>query len=275
MRSFVIIVCMLLVMGTTHAQVIHIGLKGGANLSWMKLDDPDFNQDYDIKPTLGFNAGMAFSAKLNDRYFLHSELAYSKKGKVVTGKLNLHDRMVYDYIEIPLTFNVFFDAKFKMQNVKHFKWYLGAGPNLSYWLGGRGRVINDELREYSTPGGDDGSITYTIKFGSRGDTQAHPEIIYVDRANRRQFGINFGGGIFLEPLNGNKIMLDVRFEWGHSWMGKSGYSDYVFPTGYGDALQARNMGLRLSAMYMLEFSTDKKIMNKGKSTGNRKMKKRR
>jgi hypothetical protein len=62
-------------------------------------------------------------------------------------------------------------------------------------------------------------------------------------------------------------MFDLRFELGHSWFARKEDSvDRVFPTSYQDDLRSRNMGLRLSAMYLLQFSTDKKTRNKGKST---------
>ena len=70
----------------------------------------------------------------------------------------------------------------------------------------------------------------------------------------------------VEPMPNRKIMVDLRFEIGHSWLGGDESADYVFPTMYSKSMEARNLGLRLSLMYLLQANTDKKVRNKGKST---------
>jgi hypothetical protein len=80
-----------------------------------------------------------------------------------------------------------------------------------------------------------------------------------------QVGVNIGAGILLEPANGRKVMVDLRFELGHTWLGKPESADYVFPATFYNNLKARNMGLRFSVMYLLESNLDKKVRNKGKS----------
>jgi hypothetical protein len=245
------------------AQVVHVGVKGGLNLSWVRPQEPDFRKAYNISPVFGFNGGAAFNFNLREKYFLHSEILYSTKGKITTGPDELHDKVIYQFIEVPLLYNIFFKGKLDSKNIKRFKWYVGFGPNFSYWLSGKGTIKHYEIREY-----DGEAIDYRIKFGKRPEEdEGRSDVVYVDNANRLQLGLSLGGGILLEPINGKKVMFDVRFEFGHSWFAKKeDSSDRAFPSSFQDDLRTRSMGLRLSAMYLLAFNTDKKVMNKGKST---------
>ncbi len=77
--------------------------------------------------------------------------------------------------------------------------------------------------------------------------------------------MNFGAGLWVEPMTNRKIMVDLRFELGHSWLAGAQSADYVFPQSYSKNLQARNLGLRLSLVYLLQTNLDKKVRNKGKS----------
>jgi hypothetical protein len=245
-----------------YSQIIQAGLKGGFNLSWVRPNDKEFRDKYDIDPVPGFNAGAVFSFKMKDRFFLNTEILYSTKGRVTTGPLDLKDKVIYRYIEVPLIYNVHFKGQLKMKNVKQFKWYVGIGPNFSYWLGGKGAIEHFEFNDYGVP-----EIEYKLKFGERTEEdEGESEIVYVEGAKRLQLGVNIGGGIILEPINNRKVMLDIRFELGHTWLGRAESTDYVFPESYNDNLRTRNMGLRFSLMYLLEFNTDKKVKNKGKST---------
>jgi hypothetical protein len=136
------------------------------------------------------------------------------------------------------------------------------GPNLSYWLGGSGRIVNTEFIENQFP-----ELKYTIRFGERKEDGAQSNI-YMKDANRFQWGIQIGGGILLEPVNGQKIMIDARFELGHTWVGEENSADFIIPLDYHSArnMKDRNNNLRFSILYLWEKSLDKKLRKKGKST---------
>ena len=244
----------------TYSQVMQFGVKGGAQLSWFASDDREFRKSVNIQPRPGYNAGIVLSFKVKDRYFLHTEYVYSTKGKTNRGKVDkvLEDKITYNYIEVPLLYNIHF--KGSVGNSREFKWYAGAGPLFSYWLGGKGRINSDEFLENNFP-----PLEYSIRFGERGEDLGRPDIIYMHDVKRLQLGFNFGGGILLEPANSGKIMVDLRFEVGHTWMGTSTSADYVIPVTYDDSLKGRNLGLRFSVMYLFERNLDKKVRNKGKS----------
>lgn len=263
--NYLLLSAMLVLSSQASSQIVHYGVKTGVNLSWIKHDGASYKNLYRILPTPGFNAGAVASFKVKDRYFLHAEILYSTKGKRVKGKVDkdLDERVTYNFIDVPLMYNMYFDAQLKMKNIKRFKWYAGIGPNFSYWLGGKGRIYNTEFAENDFP-----ALNYKLIFGKRSEDFAIPKDVYISDAKRLQLGLCIGGGILLEPISGQKVMIDLRFDLGHTWMGSATSADYVIPLDYEPAkdLRDRNMGLRLSFMYMLESSLDKKSLNKGKST---------
>ncbi len=241
-----------------QAQVVRLGVKAGPRMSWMKIDDPKQKEIVTVKPVINYTIGGVASFKVKDRYFLHTELNYTTKGKISIGKVDplLDDRVTYHYLEIPALFSMQFKGSTK--NEKQFKWYLGIGPNISYWLGGSGVIKASDLYENNID-----QLRYSLSFGVR-PTADYADEMYVEDAKRFQFGLNAGGGILLEPGGNRKIMVDLRYELGHSQLGGKG--DFLIPTDYDDNLKARNMGFTLSVMYLFEFNTSSKVRNRGKST---------
>src|SRR5690606_4861718 len=153
-----------------------------------------------------------FSFQLKDRYFLHSELIYSTKGRIVTGDLGLRDESVHRYIELPLMYQIHF--KGRVGSTKQFKWYGGIGPNFSYWLGGKGEVTHSDITEY-----DVNLIPYTLRFGERpSDLIGETDLVFINDARRFQVGINIGGGFLVEPAPNKKSQVDLRCELGHAWL---------------------------------------------------------
>jgi hypothetical protein len=239
---------------------MYFGLKAGPQLSWMKSDDPDFRKTVRTLPKPGYSAGAVLSFKVKDRYFLHTEYLFSTKGKVNRGKVDkvLEDRITYNYLEVPMLYNIHFRQR--MKGGRQFKLYAGAGPLFSYWLGGRGWIDSDEFRENNFP-----AFKYKIRFGTRGEDIGETDVIYMSDVKRFQLGFNLGGGLLLEPSRGGKLMADLRLELGHTWMGTPNSADYVLPVTYDDSLEGRNMSVRFSLMYLFEKNLDKKVRNKGKS----------
>jgi hypothetical protein len=242
-----------------NGQIIRVGVKAGPNLSWFKSDDPKYGAVADIRPVVGFHGGGVISFKVKDRYFLTTELIYSQKGKVATGKVDpdLNDKVTYHHIDLPVLFAYHF--KGHIAKTREFKWYVNAGPNISYWIAGQGVVESGDLGENGIS-----QLKYKIKFGTRPDNN-DPDILYIKDAQRFQFGMNVGAGIVLEPGGNRKVMVDLRYEIGHTRIGTPESSQFLIPADYQDNLKGRNKGLRLSIVYLLEFSTKSSDINKGKS----------
>ena len=154
----------------SEAQV-YVGPIAGGQLSWTKFDNEDYNDSYAVKPVWGYHAGANISMKVRNRFFLHTSFLYSVKGRRIEGKQDilLSNKVRYNFVEIPVIYAV--DFRGKLGGGKEFKYYFGVGPNISYWLGGRGRLYNSDLEENADYASRD--LEYRIAFhGDAADASA-------------------------------------------------------------------------------------------------------
>jgi hypothetical protein len=246
----------------SFAQVL-IGPSVGINYSWTTFDDKDNKALYKVTPVIGYHAGFNFSFRVRKRFFLHSSLIYSTKGKLVEGRPNsdpdLRNKVVYKYIELPILYTVEF--KMKAKDNREFKVYLGAGPNLSYWLGGRGTFYNGEIGEEIY----EGERKYKIAFGKNFE-ETDKSHMGVKEANRLQLGLNLSAGFVFEPIQHQEFMLTFRYELGHSFLSRTSDGTFGNILTYQDDLQTRNQGFRISLAYLIDLKTDQRKRGKSTST---------
>lgn len=250
--------------GQANTAQILVGPVAGGNISWIKFNDKDFRSEYSQKPVLGYHAGVQFSFRVRKRFFLHSSLIYSTKGKSLTspnGDLEITARN--QYIEMPIIYTVNFRG---MIGKKPFKYFAGIGPNVSYWLSGKGTIENTDTHEFSNTGP---IVHYKTKFGAPPESRQDigDEEMIVARPNRIQLGINLTTGLVFEPAPNREIMVTLRYERGHSFMSRE--SNGIFKaTYYEDIMQIRNQGFRLSVAYLIDLQVEKR--KRGKSNFDKK-----
>lgn len=232
-----------------------VGPEIGVNYSWTSLRDDDLNERFRMKPVPGFHAGGRVAFKVRNRFFLHASLLYATKGRIVTGKMDpmLKSTSTYSYIDMPINYTVDFRGKLKG---KEFKYFLGIGPNVSYWLGGKGKFFSSELEENNQD-----QISYKVKFGSSEDEGAAGRLS-VSRANRLQLGLNLIAGTVFEPAYKQRIIFSVRYELGHSYLAKE--DGELIDLYFEEPLKSRNTGFRISVAYLIDLKTEER--KKGKST---------
>jgi hypothetical protein len=254
-----IIFLLCILVSAAHAQLF-VGPVAGGQLSWTRFDNHDLYDTYSVKPVWGFHAGATVSLKVRNRFFLHGSLLYSTKGRNIEGKDDplLHNKATYNFIEIPLVYAVDFRGKFGKS--KEFKYYLGAGPNISYWLGGRGKIYNSDLAESTEFSQSD--LSYRIVFKKDPAGISSDEMNVAD-PNRVQLGLNIASGLVFEPVVNQKILVMIRYELGHSFLSRSSNGTFT-STYYQDVLQSRNQGVRISVSYLVDLRIDDR--KKGKST---------
>jgi len=232
-----------------------VGPEIGVNYSWTSLRDDDLNERFSMKPVPGFHAGGRVAFKVRNRFFLHASLLYATKGRILSGKLDseLKSKSAYSYIDMPINYTVDFRGSFKG---KEFKYFLGIGPNVSYWLGGRGKFFSSELAE-----NNENQLSYKIKFGATENDDEASGSVTVENANRLQLGLNFIAGMVFEPAYRQRFMFSVRYELGHSYLAKS---DGEFAGLYfEEPFKSRNKGFRVSLAYLIDLKTEER--KKGKS----------
>jgi hypothetical protein len=235
---------------------ILVGPIAGANYSWTTFADKDLKDSYKMIPTFGFHAGGHLAFKVRNRFFLHTSLVYSTKGREIEGKIDhlLKNFERYSFIEMPMSYTV--DFRGKIGNNKEFKYFLGIGPNISYWLGAKGTLYNSDLQENNID-----EISYKAVFKASPENQQQDEM-NVQEPNRFQFGLNLVAGMVLEPAPRQRLMLSLRYELGHSYLAKA--DGILLNTYFQSPLRARNQGFRVSVAYLIDLKTEER--KKGKST---------
>lgn len=233
-----------------------VGPEIGVNYSWTSFSDDDLKDRFKMKPVVGFHAGGRVAFKVRNRFFLHASLLYATKGRTLTGKMDhaLKSSSTYSYIDMPINYTVDFRSKIKG---KEFKYFLGIGPNLSYWLGGKGKFFSSELEENNQD-----QLSYKIKFGSEDDENQSSGSLSVEKANRLQLGLNFIVGAVFEPAYRQRFMFTLRYELGHSYLAKS--DGELAGLYFEEPLKTRNKGFRISLAYLIDLKTEER--KKGKST---------
>ena len=232
-----------------------VGPEIGVNYSWTSLRDDDLQERFRMKAVPGFHAGGRIAFKVRNRFFLHASLLYATKGRILTGKMDplLKSTATYSYIDMPINYTVDFRGKFKG---KEFKYFFGIGPNVSYWLGGKGKFFSSELEENNQD-----QISYKVKFGSSED-EAVSGRLSVSRANRLQLGLNLIAGTVFEPAYKQRFIFSVRYELGHSYLAKE--DGELIDMYFEEPLKSRNTGFRISVSYLIDLKTEER--KKGKST---------
>jgi hypothetical protein len=247
-----------LITSVADAQVL-VGAIAGGNYSWTAFGDKDFKDEYKVSPVFGWHAGGHLSFRVRKRFFLHTSLIYSTKGKNMEARTpegeDLEMKMRYKYIELPIVYTVNFRGYI---NKKPFKYFLGVGPNVSYWLSGKGEIFNRDTQQFADNGP---TVDFKIKF--KGDPQNVGENeMVIEKPTRIQLGLNFTTGFVFEPARDREMILTFRYELGHSYLSRE--SSGIFrPTVYQENLQTRNMGLRVSLAYMIDLKVDQR--KKGRS----------
>jgi hypothetical protein len=249
------------------AQIL-IGPVIGGHADWVTFKDKDVKSLYNQNTFWGYSVGASCSFRVRKKFFLQTSLLYSRKGKTLKEKSSnvgydgdFLNKAKYNYLEMPILYTVEFKGKLGKKSNREFKWYLGAGPTVSYWLGGKGVLSDGDLEEVNVQ-----SLPYKITFGKDQEDVKAGEMNVSD-ANRIQLALNISTGLILEPVGFNKIMVAARFEFGHSYFSRTSdgyFGGFDGDLYYTDDLQVRMQNISLSLFYYIDLKTDQK--NKGKST---------
>ncbi|WP_375578884.1 outer membrane beta-barrel protein [Marivirga tractuosa] len=228
---------------------IFIGAKSGARVSLLKYEDLA-KEDFKRKPFFGYSAGLVTAFKVQKRFLLQLDILYTQEGKKIDGVSDpsIQNYAKYHYLNTPVVYKLDF---IESLGSRTFKWYVGAGPNVNFWLGGKGKLKSVELQEESID-----QLDYTIIFENK---PANPEFgaLYIEEPNRLQVGLILSTGIVLEPNPGQSIMIDFRYEWGHSYLATT-EGRFTNVTAYEDDFTATSQAFQISVAYIFD------IINKGK-----------
>lgn len=245
----------------SEAQIL-VGPTLGGQFNRYVFDDKELKDLYNLKGDFNFNGGLSLAFRANKNFFLHTSFLYTQKSKNLTGILDqsLSNRATLKYIDVPILYTAEFTSKLGKDKV--FKWYLGIGPTISYWLGGKGLLLSGDLNEniINPPNYD---LPYKIVFNR---DSARTNEMNVKSPNRIQLGLNLSVGLILEPMKGHRVLTNLRYGFGQSFLSRDGKGEFGYPgiLYYTDELKVRNQELVLSLHYFIDLQTDQR--KKGKST---------
>ncbi|CAN5452858.1 hypothetical protein BH23BAC1_BH23BAC1_17420 [soil metagenome] len=252
MKSTVLIFLLLLTSNMLLAQLL-IGPKAGIQLATTSFSNRlDYSDSVNSLFKPGFNLGSVLNLEVNKSFSLQFELNYSLQGRLIKGvydqylKHKAHDH----YLNLPGLLRYHWSKK-------RIKYFLNAGPSLSYWLGGSGKISSSSIAS-----NDQEFIKYSISFK---EPQNESGKVFIQEANRLQIGVDFGAGVQLPVKRGQKLMLEARYNLGHSYLGKKFSVQNNIPD-YSDNLETSHSIINVSAAYV--FSRQLNGWKRGKSISN-------
>ncbi|MDF9797605.1 hypothetical protein OKW21_002868 [Catalinimonas alkaloidigena] len=236
-----------------HAQILRLGPKAGVQVSRALYDNKEYYDQFNSNFGLGYHAGLVSNVKVSELFSLQTELLYNQVTKRLKGiETADFNQEKYDFISLPVLIRVSHSLGFN-------QFYFNAGPNVSYWLGGKGVLRTGELAEYNLE-----ELHYTITFDQN---QADENIMVVTHPNRFLLGIDVGFGGLL-PIQKHRLMLDFRYTFGHTNMARL-ETQYIDILGFDDDLNYSNHVFSFSCAYLIDFDL-LTMSTKGKTISNKK-----
>jgi len=224
------------------------------------------NDSLNIPKNWNFQAGAAVSYSATDRYAVYGELLYERIGKKIkdpaTGGKNISAEMTNHFLSAPIMLRI------TLGRIP-FHYYINGGPRISFWLGGKGKVLLEEFDEFPPVGidenGDALPAEYNVSFKeSKALETDNLSFAYIDNPNRLQFGLTVGGGLFFDIQGGSRLQVDLRYTWVHSNMGTNSSRDSLIFDDYRENFEYYHGIATLGVAYMFDYNS--RLRRKGKST---------
>lgn len=244
----------------THAQEFSAGFNAGGGFSFVTYTRQEFKDMYSTKTKPGFKGGLSLNLPLTNSFNLYSEYNYTMRGRKVQAVENEWTmNEVHHYLEIPILFNIKRTGEIKkigpFKQIGPFTWIIGAGPNISYLLGGSG-TLETYARE----------TDYKIAFNGH---ESDYHYLTFNPVNRWQWGIDIHLGLISPLANGKELFTSLKFTYGHTNLGS--YDGSNMPIlGFTDNIAHNYRIFTLSFAYL--FHIDLREFYKGKSTKDKKVK---
>ena len=141
---------------------------------------------------------------------------------------------------------------FRLHVIKNVptNWFVNVGPNINYWIGGRGNIIV----EYGV------TQPYSMIFNKTSDLSY--DKMFINDANRWLFGLSGGIGFNATTVRNQKIVTELRVSFAKTYLGNKNSSS-INVLGFEDSLKANLLTVNLSVAYV--FDRDIKESKMGKS----------
>ena len=145
MKKIILSAIAVLSLGLMTQAQINVGIKAGRNFSIQDRSDASVSQLFSSESFKGFHVGLIAETEILPHLFLQPQLLYVKTGSKFTTKENDWTKLTLKTLEMPVNILYKVDTRFG-------KLFAGAGPVLSYGIGGK--LEQNESR--TNPYGDAG-----------------------------------------------------------------------------------------------------------------------
>lgn len=239
------------------AQKFNIGLLAGPQVYTVSFQDSDDRDIYDSKFKIGYRVGAFIQFPLENDYAWSVESYYSRKGrKIETVSDGTINNAAYNFAELNILLKKQFDLNI-IENIQG-KWFMSIGPNINYWINGKGTIESNV------------DLEYEVVFDDQpGDLENN----YIRDGNRWLFGLDFGIGIETPTVGSQLFETELRFTLGQTFLGAKDGSVPVNDFQVDDNLRSNYRNISIIFRYGL--GVDMKNNRKGKSTLKVKRKRRR
>jgi hypothetical protein len=202
MKRIVFTGLMLCLFGSTLYAQTYLVPKAGVSISKFAPAENEEN----VSSLAGFTGGLGINILMGEKFSLQPELLFIQKGANYEFKQGIGDGILQtattdirvNYLELPVL------AKFTFGEGK-VKYYVNAGPSLSYGLGGKtdysiNWTLGNETVYQEQAEGD-------VKFDDYPEEYPAQDVYFQRRLD---VGVQVGGGVILYK----KVIVDARYGYG-------------------------------------------------------------
>src|SRR5688572_19170263 len=126
-----------------ESQKFSLGIKAGALTSWPGFGDKEDKDRFSRKLSVGYSGGFLVDFPMKGNYRFLSEFVFTQKGRRLTfNDDEWENRSVYKFIEATMVLRKSY--KFALKKNVPAQWFFNIGPEIGYWLNGKGKLIVNE-----------------------------------------------------------------------------------------------------------------------------------
>jgi hypothetical protein len=237
------------------SQKFSLGLKAAPLVSWAAFGDKDQKKEFSRGLTAGYCGGALIIFPMKEQFDFVAEASYSQKARKLSFQNDTwKNKSVYHFMDFTMLLRKSFD--FTMRKGVVAQWYANIGPEVSYWINGKGSIYVDGPK-----------YPYKMVFNKEHD--ASFTTMYMNNVNRWLFGLSVGTGIRAPLTETQHVGVELRFMSGHTYMGKKD-SSYIEILTFEDTMLTNLKAVYMNFTYSVDL--DLRKSRKGKSTLDKKIK---
>jgi hypothetical protein len=267
MRGILLAVLLNLVAFQAFSQ-FWFGPKIGGQLTTHKYQEPLRLDTFNVESDFNFHTGIVFEYQTPGMFAVHTELTYMQVKTKSTSPFDsaMSASATHHFLTVPMLARAVFGRG-------PLKFFVNGGPRLSYWMSGKGDVYTSDFEENASP-----PMNYKVGFGEASDFEGSSDNYQVmSKPNRIQYSLDFGGGVIFDISEEQRILLDIRYSFGHSIMGFNSGNSFnninngrLSEGGYTEDMEYQNSMFMFSVAYLMGYSPTKQRRGQSTSTIKRK-----